>query len=34
MAKEKTENKNKKELTIKISGKEWTDSIDKAFQKR
>ncbi len=34
MAKEKTENKNKKELTIKISGKEWTDSIDKAFQKK
>ena len=34
MAKEKTENKNKKELTIKIEGKEWTEAIDKAFQKK
>ena len=32
MAKEK--NVNKKELTVKIEGKEWTESIDKAFNEK
>lgn len=31
MAKEK--NTNKKELTVKIEGKEWTTAVDKAFEK-
>lgn len=32
MAKEK--NTNKKELTIKVEGKEWTDALDKAFKEK
>ena len=34
MAKAKEKNTNKKELTVKIEGKEWQTALDKAFNEK